>query len=306
MGKASAHGEVEKRQKNCVLNVTDHFRGVTEMIAKGRCTMSVAGEICGRIREARDKNRAIGIMSQVYCLPRETIMGYLLEYGLIDKNGKWKAPARMTGKEKKKTGTTRERSEGMGMPRNKHFTWTQERLEELQRYLGEGLSNIEIAERMGCDSNQVSCAKTVRLKGSGMHRGTIAGPLQPDMSPQELLQMVAEADPPNLVQILNDAAKTVLGGVGGLALEVEPVISTAEPEERKEKMLPTQRPAPAQALYKNEIAGVIHTIAAGALETIYDFMADESIAKPGEIMFALGGANMALEAIEKLTRRENQ
>lgn len=88
-------------------------------------------EIITMYREASDKAKQIDILADLNCCKKSEIEEILVRAGL-------QIPMR-----------TRQKSNG----RNR---WTEEMVEQLRRYVMEGLSNLEIGERMGLSAGAIS------------------------------------------------------------------------------------------------------------------------------------------------------
>ncbi len=100
-------------------------------------------EIVQMYKEAADKNAQIEILADLNVCSKQEILTILQEEGLI-------SGVKLPKKARRKEET----------PRLPRMTWTEELKDSVRRLCGEGLSNLEIAERLGLDEGQIKNAVT--------------------------------------------------------------------------------------------------------------------------------------------------
>lgn len=108
-------------------------------------------EIVQMYKEAADKNKQIKILAQLNCCSEAEILNILAETGVIS----GVKPSKMQKKQVDKR-------------RSERGKWTEERLEELQRFIDEGLTYEEIGERLGDSEHSIANAVyNYKLRGIG-------------------------------------------------------------------------------------------------------------------------------------------
>ena len=108
-------------------------------------------EIVQMYKEAADKNKQIKILADLNCCSKEEILNILAEAGAIS----GVKPSKMQKKQVDKR-------------RSERGKWTEERLEQLQRFIEEGLTYEEIGERMGENARAIGNAVyNYKLRGNG-------------------------------------------------------------------------------------------------------------------------------------------
>lgn len=112
-------------------------------------------EIVQMYKEAKDKNTQIAILADLNACSKQEILSLLQEEGLISGV---KLPKKARRKE--------------DAPRLPRMTWTEELKDSVRRLCVEGLSNLEIAERLGMDEGQIKNAVTrFKLRQSSPEKG---------------------------------------------------------------------------------------------------------------------------------------
>jgi hypothetical protein len=108
-------------------------------------------EIVQMYKEAADKNKQIKILAQLNCCSEAEILNILAEAGAIS----GVKPSKMQKKQVDKR-------------RSERGKWTEERLEQLQRFIDEGLTYEEIGERLGDSEDSIANAVyNYKLRGIG-------------------------------------------------------------------------------------------------------------------------------------------
>lgn len=112
-------------------------------------------EIVSLYKEAQDKEKQIEILADLNACSKEEIINILLEEGAISGVSK-----KMVKKEIAHKAPKRQSERGK---------WTAERIEELQKYIDEGIPKKEIAERMGEERQCIYDAAHKYIKKEAAH-----------------------------------------------------------------------------------------------------------------------------------------
>ena len=114
-------------------------------------------EIIALYKQAVDKNKQIKILADLNCCSKEEILNILAEAGAISGVSKEIAKGATPQAAEPTVQYTQESYSDKVVKRNKN-KWTKESLEEVQRFIDEGLTYAEIGERMGTDKTGIQNA----------------------------------------------------------------------------------------------------------------------------------------------------
>ena len=176
-------------------------------------------EIVQMYKEAADKNAQIEILADLNVCSKQEILTILQEQGLISGVKLPKKEAKKEQKSREKLGSPQtlalEGEEETGRSgvelsevgkrveakrRATRMTWTEELKDSVRRLCGEGLSNLEIAERLGLDEGQIKNAVTrYKLRKDKPEKGA------EETTPKE----TAKRLPLEFVSLIRDYAKCI-------------------------------------------------------------------------------------------------
>ena len=114
-------------------------------------------EIVQMYKEAADKNKQIKILAQLNCCSEAEILNILAEAGVISGVSK-KMTKGATPQAAEPTVPYTQESYSVKVSKGNKNKWTKESLEEVQRFIDEGLTYAEIGERMGTDKTGIQNA----------------------------------------------------------------------------------------------------------------------------------------------------
>ena len=147
-------------------------------------------DICAQYNRAKNKQAAIAMMAHKYRCKESRIRRTLQENGVVLPDPQ---PAPLRGIPAQQEELISLARAGLGTeppdpedlpparPKGQKMIWNQERKNELRRYHEEGLTSLEIAERMGCTKSAVDSQLTrQRLRQQPTDRPKTAGADQPE------------------------------------------------------------------------------------------------------------------------------